>query len=404
MEYAAPVWGGAKKAAFRLAFLYFALFALTTQILGGLLPLPQLEFDPAVWAPVRVPIQWTALHLFRVQKPLVYTGSGSGDKTFDWVMVFCELVLAAAGAALWSALDRRRPNYASLYRWFHLGLRFVLGSEMVLYGMVKAVPLQMPFPFLARLVEPFGNFSPMGVLWASVGASPAYERFTGCAELLAGILLFIPRTSLAGALVALLDASYIFTLNMTYDVPVKLFSFQLIAMALLLLGPDLGRLARVLFAEGPVGPSRLPRWTRRAIAAQAIYGLLLLAGNAHGAWKSWHQFGGGAPKSELYGIWNVATPGDFRRVIFDRPGNVALQRTIDDAFSYFSAKIDSAAATIAIDAKEQWHFTRPSPDALHLEGTLNAKPISWDLKLLDPSRLMLVSRGFHWIQEYPFNR
>ena len=42
---------------------------------------------------------------------------------------------------------------------------------MVSYGMVKAIPLQMPSPSLTRLLEPYGNFSPMGVLWASVGAS-----------------------------------------------------------------------------------------------------------------------------------------------------------------------------------------------------------------------------------------
>src|SRR5215831_16827669 len=56
-----------------------------------------------------------------------------------------------------------------------------VGSEMVLYGMVKIVPLQMPFPFLTRL-EPYGNFSPMGVLWYPIGASPGYEKFVGSAE------------------------------------------------------------------------------------------------------------------------------------------------------------------------------------------------------------------------------
>ena len=56
-----------------------------------------------------------------------------------------------------------------------------------------------------RLIEPFGNFSLMGVLWASIGASRPYEIFAGCAETLGGILLIFPRTTTLGALVCLLD-------------------------------------------------------------------------------------------------------------------------------------------------------------------------------------------------------
>ena len=84
--------------------------------------------------------------------------------------------------------------------------RFALASQMLTYGDGKACSLQMPFPFLIRLLEPFGNFSPMGVLWSSVGASPAYEMFAGSAEVLAGILLIIPATATLGALVCLRTA------------------------------------------------------------------------------------------------------------------------------------------------------------------------------------------------------
>lgn len=119
--FAAGEWSAGKRAAFRFGVLYFGLYALTTQILGGLAPAPRVELDPAAWAPVRVPVFWTAAHVFGAKLPLVYQGSGSGDKTFDWVLVFCTLAAAAAGTAVWSALDRRRASYARAYRWFHLG-------------------------------------------------------------------------------------------------------------------------------------------------------------------------------------------------------------------------------------------------------------------------------------------
>jgi hypothetical protein len=407
-------WSAGKRAAFRFGFLYFGLYCVTTQILGGLLPFPKVEIpDPATLAPVRPVVLWTAAHVFHAKTPLVYTGSGSGDKTFDWVLAVCTLAAAAVGTAMWTALDRRRADYTRLYRWFHAGMRFAVGSEMLLYGMVKLVPLQMPFPALARLVEPFGNFSPMGVLWSQVGASPAYEMCTGAAEILGGVLLFFPRTAMLGALVCLADASEIFTLNMTYDVPVKLFSFHLIVMSLVLLGPELRRMARFFFGTGSVDGPRLPRWGRRAVAAQAVYGLLLVAGNGYGARQSWKQYGGGAAKSELYGIWNVEEPGTgkdaWRRVIFDRPGTMWYQ-LMDDTIPRYPAKIDGKGGTITLTKagdknwKAELKFQRAGADAMRMFGEMDGKPVMLRLRMMDRGKMMLVSRGFHWIQEYPFNR
>jgi hypothetical protein len=45
------------------------------------------------------------------------------------------------------------------------------------------------------------------VLWASIAASRSYEVFTGCVELLGGILLFIPATAPLGAIISLAAAA-----------------------------------------------------------------------------------------------------------------------------------------------------------------------------------------------------
>ncbi|HEY4679313.1 MAG TPA: DoxX family protein, partial [Candidatus Angelobacter sp.] len=197
-------WGLLPRIAFRFCVAYFTLFALSNQILGGLFPIPKIDIPElsAHW-PLRHITFWTATHIFRIKHELVYTGSGSGDKTFDWVLAFCLLVMAALITCVWSILDRRRENYVMFHKWFRLAMRFMLASEMFLYGLDKIIPLQMPFPHLTRLLEPYGNFSPMAVLWSSVGASHSYEIFTGCAETLGGILLLTPRTATLGALVCL---------------------------------------------------------------------------------------------------------------------------------------------------------------------------------------------------------
>jgi hypothetical protein len=110
-------WSLVKRVGFRFCFAYLGLFCLTTQIFGGLFPIPKVEIpDPSTLAPVRQIVFWTAAHVFNVKRELVYTVSGSGDKTFDWVLAFCALVCAAISTAVWSFLDRKRANYNALHR------------------------------------------------------------------------------------------------------------------------------------------------------------------------------------------------------------------------------------------------------------------------------------------------
>jgi hypothetical protein len=423
-------WRLATRIAFRFCFVYFSLYCLTTQILGSLFANPEIDIpDPATLRPMRQIVFWTAAHIFRVAHPLVYKDSGSGDKTFDWVLAFCLLVFAVLATFIWSILDRKRENYVTLHKWFRLFIRFSLVSQMFSYGMAKVVPLQMPFPFLTKLTEPYGNFSPMGVLWYSVGASPAYEIFAGSAEMLAGILLIFRRLTTLGALACLIDSTYIFTLNMTYDVPVKLFAFHLMLMSLFLLAPDFSRLADFFLSNRTAGPSTQPplfrtrRANRIAFAVQIILGIWILGVNTYGSWSEWHTFGGGRPKSALYGIWNVeqlAIDGQtrspllndydrWRRIIFDFPERVTFQR-MDDSYAGYGSSINLNDKTLALTKgddknwKGHFHFQQADKDRLTLDGNMDGHTVHMQLQLVDRNKFLLVSRGFHWIQEYPYNR
>jgi len=294
--------------------------------------------------------------------------------------------------------------------------------------MVKAIPLQMSAPGLQRLLEPFGHFSPMGVLWASIGASKGYEMFAGFMELVGGVLLFIPMLSTLGAMVTFADSVQIFTLNMTYDVPVKLFSFHLILMSLVLIAPEASRIARVLVFNRTAGPSEQPPLFRRrslallALALQLGYGGYLLLDEYSGARQAWWQRGGGAPKSPLYGIWNIETMtidghtrsplvtdyGRWRRVFFQTPTSITFQR-MDDTFQGYGAKIDMAAKTIAVTAGPNtpaatFKFRQPDPWRLILDGSLGGHTLHMESRLFDRNSFQLLSRGFNWIQERPVNR
>jgi len=424
-----PRWRAATLVAFRLCFVYFGLYVATTQMLPGMLRVPLLRIPLlGVLPPARTVFLWVGTHVLGISTPIRYALTGSGDRLFDWVQAFSLALSAVVIASAWSVIDRRRDAHPVLYRSFRLFVRFALGTTMVGYGWSKVIPLQMPVVFLTRLVEPFGSFSPMGVLWSSIGAAPAYETVVGCAELAGGALLFVPRTTMLGALICLMDAIAIFTLNMTYDVPVKLFSFHLILMSLFLLAPNIRPLVELLLlnrpatarVEPPLGRSM--RTQRLALAAQIVYGAWFVLSSGLGSVQGWYQVGGGAPKSPLFGIWEVEAmsvdgqprpplltdQGRWRRVIFQAPTAMAFQR-MDDSFERYGAAIDTGVKTIVLSsgsakAATTLSFDRPVPERLIVDGPINGRVVHLELKLREPNSFMLASRGFNWIQETPFNR
>src|SRR5262249_49300959 len=146
-------------------------------------------------------VLWVGSHVFGTE--ITVRTNGSGDTTWDYVRVFCLLCLAGVATAVWSLLDRRRTGYPRLFQALRVDVRLYLAAILITYGAVKVIKSQFPNPTLDRLVQPFGDASPMGLLWTFMGASPGYNLFAGGGELLAGLLLTTRRTTLLGALLGL---------------------------------------------------------------------------------------------------------------------------------------------------------------------------------------------------------
>ncbi|HEY6445814.1 MAG TPA: hypothetical protein VIY53_05090 [Acidobacteriaceae bacterium] len=426
-----PRWSLGTRIAFRFCVVYFGLFSLSTQIITTLLNIPKIDMpDPSTLPPVRNLIGITAAHVFHLTVgPAFFMGTGSGDRPCDWVLLFVILVIALLGTVLWSVLDRDRTNYVALRKWAWLFFRFALAGQMFTYALVKIVPLQMPFPALFAQIEPIGSQSPMAVLWNSIGASPAYEIFAGSAEFLGGLLILIPRTRTLGALICVVDMIQIFMLNMTYDVPVKILSLNLILLGLLIVAPECRRVENFLFlnrraeARPPAPLFRSARKNRIAAIVQVVFAVWLIGLNIYGARVAWKRFGGGAPKPALYGIWDVEqqtidgqihpplfTDKDrWRRVLFDRYQLMVFERFNDERV-FDTVAIDAKTHTLTVSGrgggqgKSTFAYTQPAPDRLNLDGAVDGHKEQMELRLADPSKFLMVSRGFHWVSPAPFNR
>ena len=437
-ESPAPRWNLVTRIAFRFSFVYLGLFVLYFCPIWLQYLLFLKRFYPlalgGVW-PVRQVVFWAGAHIFHMAAP---PDHGAGyDGSFFWVEAFCFLVISVLATVVWSFVDRRRANYVMLHKWFRLLVRFVLAALMFAYGVFKVIPAQMPYPNLFELVRPFGHFLQMQVLWTYMGAAPAYEMFAGCAEVLGGILLLIPRTATLGALICLADLTNVFVIDMSYNVANKLEVFNFILLAVFLLAPELPRLANVFLLNRGALPSPQPplfrahRANRVAIAVQLVVAIYLVGATVYDAWENeWLVRGGMASKPALYGIWDVEqfsldgqvrppllTDHDrFRRVIFDSGiiwelnidadgGAVAFQRS-DDSFTYYRTSIDVRDKTLTLTdpghGHKDWnaHFTfeRPSADQLILDGEIDKHKLHMQLHLFDRSKFELVSSGFHWVQ------
>jgi hypothetical protein len=72
--------------------------------------------------------------------------------------------------------------------------------------------------------------------------------------------------------------------------------------------------------------------------------------------------------------------------------------------------IDAVAKSIAVTraGEANWKgslaFAQPAADRMTLAGDMNGKKIEMRLELFPREQFLLVTRGFNWVQEYPFNR
>ena len=420
-------WGAAKRILFRFVAAYFFLYILPFPL--NAIPWPTLY--TAVVGPYMMLwnalVPWVGKHVFHVA--ITVLSNGSGDTTFNYVQTFCFAAIAAVVAGVWTLLDGKRSRYSRLHYWLRVDVRFYLATTMISYGAVKVIKSQFPYPTLDRLIQPFGDASPMGILWTFMGTSDLYNVFTGAGEILGGLLLTTRRTALLGALVSFAVLSHVFMLNFSYDVPVKLFSLHLMAMAIFLIAPDLGRLARMFVLNSGVEPVEIHpllgrQWVDRGVGVLRTLLVIAYLGMAlQGAAASRKAFGDLAPRSPLYGIWSVdefevngkvrpplVTDAErWRRVIFDHPQMIAIQLMSDTRRRYM-LKLDASSKTMALTKRDDpaWKtslsYQEPEPGVLALEGTFDGQKIRARLRRAANPEFLLINRGFHWINEYPFNR
>lgn len=415
-------------------FVFMLPFPLTLASLFSLIP----GYDES---PIQSGIAWTiSLHDRATQPVIAWLGrlltgenpsfefTGSGDGLASYLGAMLNVIIASLVTVAWWIWRRATPVPPRVADTCRLFVRYYLAWVMLSYGFSKVFPLQFTEMGPDRLLQPYGDSSPMGLLWTFMGASPGYQMFAGAAEVAGALLLLFRRTALLGALVVAAVMTNVFAMNMFFDVPVKLYSFHYLAFAILIALPDAPRLAGLFLANITVAPRDLrPFWHGSRTAKRALGALkllliaALLTSNIQSRIDRMQTNGPWAPVNELEAIYTVESfeftdpenPGPdsarWLRVGIRPPWSTTIQFA-DGLSRRMRITLDEEAATIAIydrkflDPPEAPMALERHPDGtVRLTGTFESRAIDVLLKRQE-SESLFHSRGFSWINEYPFNR
>ena len=428
-----PLW---KKIVFRFFFIYLILWSKPWMWLNNI---PGVYFITRYYNRF---IDWIVrvanANIFHVRKVLVHT-QGTSDTSWGWTQQWLFLCVAATACVVWSLVERKK-NYIKLNYWLCLIVRYYLIYVAFEYGFLKIFLQQMPFPAQSQLATPLGDFLPMRLAWMFIGYSKTYEAFAGLMEIIAGILLLFRKTATLGVLLALTIFTNVMVINLSYDVPVKIFSINIVVFCLFLLANELNRVLCFFILNKPAAVCSLynfsysKRWmrvTKNVLKIAFVIAVIVLPFSKYWLSKYGHHVSTTTAKPNPIkpGIYDVLvyklnkdslpiSPTDSLRwqdVIFEN-GAAGSIKTADTIFrqryrrGYFGfetnttqhiinfrkLRTDSAMSNAIVLSM---YYKTPNDSTIQLWGKKNDDSLYVLLKRSN-RHFKLTEKQFHWLSDY----
>ncbi|MEM7087076.1 MAG: DoxX family protein [Bacteroidota bacterium] len=421
-----PDWNIAKRISFRFFFIFFVLYILPFPAYY----IPGVAVLSGYFSSFMESITlWFGTDIFGITETIDSSSNGSGDRLYSFVSMFTNLIIALLGCVIWSVIDFRRKSYNKLLSYFTVYVRFYLASVLLSYGFSKVFTNQFSELSLNDLIKPYGESSPMALMWNFMEFSDSYTIFSGASEVLGGILLLWRRTTTLGALVTVGVMFNVFMMNMSYDIPVKLYSGHLTLMGMFLLVLDGKRILNFLvFNKAVVAKKITPHFKKKAwritgIVLKYAFVVYLLYSNVSRSYESQRKWGKKAPKPALYGIYEVEEfvwNSDTLPAL--KTDSIRWDRLVVDKYStsihymngqkgYYKNETDTLEQKLYLssfrdDSSKNFHdFQFTSNDSLfYLNGCKGLDSMRVKFKIKKREDFLLLNRGFHWVNDFPFNR
>jgi hypothetical protein len=264
------------------------------------------------------------------------------------------------------------------------------------------------------------------------GYSTPYQTFSGLMETIVGILLLNRKTVTLGALLGIGVFANVFVLNLSYDIPVKLYSMQLLIYSLFLAGRDWRRLMNFFLLNKMAEATNLyhidltKSWqkiSRIAFKLGFIVLFVLLPFKS-----SWSRYQEESKEEEstlipigVYNIKSLVKNKDtiaiaindtmaWKDFIFDK-GGLGSINTRDSLFrqrygrGYFNYQPDTASQALqfkkfASDSTALFtmNYKLSNDNTMLLWGLVGTDSLRFELQKSD-RHFPLAERQFHWISE-----
>ena len=431
MEDKTTTWTLFGRISFRFAFIYYLIYFNPLGLISGI---PGMYYlTEAINYPFDIFIHWFNDNFLHIRNELVPMG-GSGDTSYGWAQLYSYLFLAAIAALIWSVFDRKKASYPNFHYWLCILLRYSLAGTAFIYGILKVFAMQMYFPNLSQLATPMGDYLPMRFSWMFIGYSTPYQMFSGFAEVMVALLLVWRRTALLGALLAIGVFANVAMLNLAYDIPVKIYSLNLLVASIFLAWQERSRLFGFFLQNQTVQPSVLyekyfsKKWQRIGrIVLKAVFIAMSFGFGTYNYYQYYLEFHRNNSKilepiqPGMYHVELFVKNGDtipesladtlrWRDVIFDYNGSGSLSAQ-DSSLrmrygrAYFSYLPDSLGNQL------EWRLSSwdslpvvsfkmeiPEQDRIILTGKKQEDSLHVVLKKLN-RHFPLTERQFHWVSE-----
>lgn len=418
-----------KKISLRFFFLYFFL---TIAPWSWFYFIPGLTYVTGWYTKG---MQWIVFKFndwfLHVKATLNTEGYGSGDTSYAWAEFYTIIILSLIIAVIWSFADNREKESRLLEYLTHNLIRYNIISVAFSYGIIKLFALQMPFPNLSQMATPLGEFLPMRFSWLFIGYSQPYEFFSGMAEVIVGLLLLYRRTIPLGLIVGLGVFVNVFAMNMCYDIPVKLYSIQIVICCIFLLAIDSSKYINFFILNRPTIPTTgynyrfTKRWQRIGrVVLKTVFILFIVGWNIYDC-INWYSETHTLDTNVIpHGLYNIKTYKKNNRVtaidasdslswkdfIFDKDKSGSI-RTADTMFmnrygrAYFIYETDKTKQLINFKEGRKdsigifkMKYKLTGKNKLELDGVIKKDTVHYEL-VRKEEPFPLAECQFHWISE-----
>lgn len=390
-----------------------------------LLPFPnQILPDTGIYCrPFIEPIiKWIGDVILNIPPP--YTHELISDSTGMYILILFCFCLGVLGAFLSTLLSRFSSAKQQFPSWFLLLVNYYLALQLFRYGFNKIFKYQFPLPESNILYTHLGNLSPDLLFWSAVGSSYSYTVFSGIVEIIPATLLLFRRTRLLGALISLGVLAHVLWMNIGFNISVKVLSFFLLMLALILITPHALALYAFFIQKKAVQLSNIPaisafskhKWCYYVTKSLLVFIILLETNSIY--LESRHFNDDLKPRPFLHGAYQVkhfvinqdtippltSHTNRLKRLFVHRGGYFITQNMVNQMYDYkIIHHIPHHQLQIQSHQQDIFRFNykyTPADSILVLKGNVYADSLQITAQQLNLQQLPLLQSPFHWTIDY----